>query len=278
MASPLQVSTGSTTTHGTEHRRSQELEISTESFTPKELQLAKEKITEGKAYGEDGISPKVIKRCDFDEIILGFCNQALNDGVAPEQWRISNIIPVPKKGDLTDTNYRGISLTSIVTKTLNRMILNRIQPEVEKKLRDNQNGFRKGRSTISHILTLRRILEGARAKNLSAVMVFIDFRKAFDSVDRDTLMKILLAYGIPKKIVDLISLLYTNTSAQVITPDGKTEFFEILAGVLQGDTLAPYLFVIGSFHGVGAHRQNFITFIKVGNFCQNTLSNVKVLL
>ena len=79
---------------------------------------------------------------------------------------------------------------------------------------------------------------------LSAVMVFIDFRKAFDSVDRDTLMKILLAYGIPKKIVDLISLLYTNTSAQVITPDGKTEFFEIQAGVLQGDTLAPYLFVI----------------------------------
>ena len=84
---------------------------------------------------------------DFDEIILGFCNQALNEGVAPEQWRISNIIPVPKKGDLSDTNnYRGISLTSIVTKTLNRMILNRIQPEVEKKLRDNQNGFRKGRS------------------------------------------------------------------------------------------------------------------------------------
>ena len=188
---------------------------------------------------------EVMKRCDFDEIILGFCNQALNDGVAPEQWRISNIIPVPKKGDPTDTNnYRGISLTSIVTKTLNRMILNRIQPEVDKKFRDNQNGFRKGRSTTSHILTLRRILEGARAKNLSAVMVFIDFRKAFDSVDRDTLKKILLAYGIPKKIVDLIFLLYTNTTAQVITPDGKTEFFEIQAGVLQGDTLAPYLFII----------------------------------
>ena len=164
--------------------------------------------------------------CDLDEIILGFCNRALNDGFALEQWRISNIIPVPKKGDLTDTNnYRGISLTSIVTKTFNRMILNRIQPEAEKKLRDNQNGFRKGRSTTSHILTLRRILEGARAKNLSAVMVFIDFKKAFDSVDRDTIMKILLAYGIPKKIVDLITLLYTNTRAQVITPDGKTEFF-----------------------------------------------------
>ena len=63
-------------------------------------------------------------------------------------------------------------------------------------------------------------------------------------MDRDALRTILLAYGIPNMIVDLISLLYTNTSAQVITPDGKTEFFEILAVVLQGDTLAPYLFII----------------------------------
>ena len=57
-------------------------------------------------------------------------------------------------------------------------------------------------------------------------------------------MKILLPYGIPKKIVDLISMLYTNTRAQVITWDGMTELFEILAGVLQDDTLAPYLFII----------------------------------
>ena len=71
-----------------------------------------------------------------------------------------NIVPVPKKGDLTNpNNYRGIALTSIVAKTLNRMILNRIRPEVEKILRINQNGFRPGRSTTSHILTLRRIIE-----------------------------------------------------------------------------------------------------------------------
>ena len=75
-------------------------------------------------------------------------------------------------------------------------------------------------------------------------MVFIDFGKAFDSVDRNCLMNILRAYGIPKKIVDLISMLYTNTRSQVITPDGMIEFFEILAVMLQGDTLAPYLFVI----------------------------------
>ena len=117
---------------------------------------------------------------DLDEIILEFCNKALGEGLMPEHWKHSNIIPVPKKGDLTKTdNYRGISLTSIVSKTLNRMLLNRIKPRLEEVLRDNQNGFRPGRSTTSHILALRRIIEGAKAKNLKATMVFIDFKKAF---------------------------------------------------------------------------------------------------
>ena len=145
---------------------------------------------------------------------------------------------MPKKGDLTNpNNYIGIALSSIVAKTLNRMILNRIRPAVEKILRINQNGFRPGRSTSSHILTLR-------TRNLTAVMTFVDFKKAFDTVHRGTMMAILRAYGIPSVIVDVIRLLYTGTKAKVVTSDGQTDLFDILAGVLQGDTLAPYLFVI----------------------------------
>ena len=88
-----------------------------------------------------------MKRVDIDDIVLKFCNNALCDGNIPDQWKLSNIIPVPKKGDLTKTdNYRGISLTSIVSKTLNRMLLNRIKPSLEEILRNNQNGFRPGLS------------------------------------------------------------------------------------------------------------------------------------
>ncbi|XP_063680102.1 uncharacterized protein LOC134815494 [Bolinopsis microptera] len=221
------------------------LNIEDGPFTIEELRLAKKQIVEGKAYGDDGISPEVMKRVDIDDVILKFCNDALCDGLMPDQWKLSNIVPVPKKGDLTKTdNYRGISLTSIVSKTLNKMLLNRMKPSLEEVLRDNQNGFRPGRSTTSHILALRRIMEGARAKNLKATMVFIDFKKAFDSVHRGLLMKILKAYGIPEAIVRLIEGIYTSTKANVITADGITEIFDILAGVLQGDTLAPYLFII----------------------------------
>ena len=196
-------------------------------------------------YQDDGLAPEVLKRGGVDDIVLGFFNDALEHGSFPEQWRNLLIVPVPKKGDLTKTsNYRGISLTSVALKTLNKMVLNRLIPHIEPILRDNQNGFRPGRSTTSHILALRRLLEGVTERKLTSVILFIDFRRAFDSLHRGILMRILRAYGIPDKLVRLIECSYEDTMARIKTEDGLTEAILILAGVLQGDTLAPYLFII----------------------------------
>ena len=124
------------------------------------------------------------------------------------------------------------------------MILNPIQLVINEHLRPNQNGFRPNRSTSSHILALRRIIEGVKQNKLPAVITFVDFRKAFNSVHRVKMMKILSAYGIPDELVKAISLLYENTWAKILSPNGDTEFFNTLAGLLQGDALAPYLFAI----------------------------------
>ena len=110
--------------------------------------------------------------------------------------------------------------------------------------RMNQNGFREGRSTIGQILALRRIIEEAQINHIPAVFDFVDFRKAFDSVSREWLFDIPAAYGVPQEISKAIRAAYTNTTAQVITKDCNTEFFPLRLGVLQGDTLAPYLFII----------------------------------
>ena len=152
--------------------------------------------------------------------------------------------PFPKKGDLgLAKNYRGITLTSIEAKIYNAQQRNRIEPQIDNVLRKNQNGFRRNRTTTSQILTICRILEGARAKNLQATLLFVDFTKAFDSIHRGKMEQILLAYGLPKETVAAITILYKNTKVKVRSPDGDTEYFDIVAGVLQRDMQAPYLFI-----------------------------------
>ena len=96
----------------------------------------------------------------------------------------------------------------------------------------------------SQILTIRKILEGVRAKKLQLTLLFVDFTKAFDSIHRGKFELILLAYGLPKVTVAAITILYRNTKVKVRSPEGDTEYFDIVAGVLQGDTLAPYFFII----------------------------------
>ena len=112
---------------------------------------------------------------------------------------------MPKSGNLSSTeNYRGISLSATSAKIVNKLILNRIRSVLDQHLRNNQNGFRPGRSTATYILALRRLIEEVKSKNLKAVIVFIDFRKAFDSVHRVKMLKILKAYGIPDRLISAI--------------------------------------------------------------------------
>ena len=221
------------------------LEISEEPFTEAEYAKAKKAIRCGKACGNDGITPELLKYGGLDDVLLGFVNEAYESGHIPEQWKTLIIVTVPKSGDLTKPdNYRGISLISVVMKLYNRMLLNRLRPVLDPLLRNSQNGFRQGRTTVGHLLAIRRLLEGVKRHNLSCAMTFIDFKKAFDTIHRGKLMDILRAYGVPEKVVTAIAATYSQTWAKVRTPDGETEPFQILAGVLQGDTLAPFLFII----------------------------------
>ena len=202
------------------------------------------KIKNRKAAGLDEIPPEIWKTRQFDDILLRHCNAVYNQNPI-DRWMKGCIPPFSKKGDLgLAKNYRGITLTSIAAKIYNALLRNRIETKIDNILRKNQNGFRRNRSTTSQILTIRRILEGVRAKNLLTKLLFVDFTKAFDSIHKGKREQILQAYGLPKETIAAITILYRNTKVKVRSPDGDTEYFDIVAGVLQGYTLAPYLFII----------------------------------
>ena len=161
-------------------------------------------------------------RCDLDDIILSYANNLIENGLKPEQWSTVDIIPLPKKVTLdVPGHYRGIGLSSLPAKITNKIILNRIQPVLDQHLRPN------------HILALRRLIEGVKSNGLKSIIIFVDFKKAFDSIHHGKMEKILVAYGILEKLVAAIMKLYEGTKAKAVSPDGDTALFDIKAGVLQ---------------------------------------------
>ena len=223
---------------------SKQVDIKLGPFTQEELLSVLRKIKNRKAAGLDEIPPEVWKTRKFDDILLRHCNAVYNQN--PIDWCMKGcILPFPKKGDLgLVKNYRGITLTSIAAKIYNALLRKHIEPKIDNILRKNHNGFQRNWSTASQILTIRRILESVRSKNLQATISFVYFTKAFDSIHRGKMEQFLLAYSLPKETVAAIMMLYRNTKVKVHSPDGDTDYFEIVAGVLQGDTRAPYLFII----------------------------------
>ena len=108
--------------------------------------------------------PEVWKTREFDDILLRHCNGVYNQNPV-DTWTKECILPFTKKVDLgLAKNYWGITLKSIAVKIYSALLRNCREPKIEKMLKKNQNAFRRNRSTTSQILTIRRILEGVRAK------------------------------------------------------------------------------------------------------------------
>ena len=185
---------------------SKQLDIKLGPFTQEELDSVLRKIKNRKPAGLDEIPPEVWKTRQFDDILLRHCNAVYNQNPI-DRWMKGCILPFPKKADVgLAKNYRGITLTSIAAKIYNVQLRNSIKTKIDNILRKNQNGFRRNRSMTSQILTLRRILEAVRAKNLQVTLLFVDFTKAFDSIHRGKVEQIQLAYGLPKETVTAITI------------------------------------------------------------------------
>ena len=133
-------------------------------------------------------------------------------------------------------------LLSIPSKVLTRVILNRMKVAVDEALRDKQAGFRKDRSCIDQIATLRIIVEQTIEWSSPLYLLFVNFEKAFDALDREAMWRILHHYGIPNKIINMRKVQYQGFTCQVL--HGGTMTKPIKTGVRQGCLLLPLLFLV----------------------------------
>ena len=115
---------------------------------------------------------------------------------------------------------------------------------MNKILRENQAGFRPSRSTTDQITTLRIIVEQSLEWRTALCINFIDYEKAFDSLDRNGLWDLMANYGIPSKIISLVKNTYEGTNCRILHEGGLTESFSIESGVRQGCLLSPFLFLL----------------------------------
>ncbi|XP_078141751.1 uncharacterized protein LOC139917505 [Centroberyx gerrardi] len=223
------------------------LNINTSPPTETEVKSAIKATKNGKAAGIDSIHAEMLK-ADLNtsvKVLTDLFRNIWDRNVIPEDWAKVLIAKIPKKGNLQNcNNWRGITLLSIPSKVFCKVLLGRIDMTIDTKLRQEQAGFRKGRGCTDQIFTLRNIIEQCMEWNNPLHINFINFQKAFDSLHRDTLWKIVQSYGIPPKMTALTRMFYHQFECSVIVNGNLTEWFPVEFGVRQGCIISPILFLI----------------------------------
>ena len=207
-------------------------------------------LKNGKAPGTDGISAEFYKAIlpNVATIIKDLFNKIYELSYFPDIWCESLIITIHKRGrtDVPD-NYRGISLLNVLSKAFTTILNSRITKwlECNSLLCKEQGGFRKKFSTTDSIFTLNTLIEKYTNRPRGRFYcAFVDFTKAFDTINREALWVKLQNIGISTKMLKILMAIYDGVEASVLTTQGQSQKFSCPMGVKQGCILSPTLFSI----------------------------------
>jgi hypothetical protein len=228
------------------------------------LKLAKT----GKAVGIDELPVEVLKNELCANFLKSLFNVCFQTGQIPSVWGRSVITPVHKDraSEIREPgNHRGISITSSLYKLYCCVINDRLSKWVEENsfLADEQNGFRKHRNTVDHLLSLTNIIQTRKLKKQDTFVAYIDFSKAYDRINREFLWQKLGKLGINGHMMRALKSIYTNVSSCVKLAT-KTEWFAVKTGLRQGCLISPLLFNIYINDLAMTIKQN-CTGIKIAN-------------
>ena len=202
-----------------------------------------------KAAGPDGLCPAILK--PLAEIIAApvtrLFRTSLNDCHLPQDWKIAQVVPIHKGGNREDVNnYRPVSLTSVLLKVMERIVSRQMTSYLSDwaLISPNQHGFFRRRSCTTNLLCFLEEVTKRIDRGEEVEVSYLDFRKAFDSVNHRLLIEKLRAYQINQTLVDWIAEFLKERSFYVEVEGQRSANGRIVSGVPQGSVLGPLLFLI----------------------------------
>ena len=184
-----------------------------------DVEAAVKSPKKGMLAGVDNIPSELVQaggEAMIDIMLLIICSKIWQTREWPTPCTESQIITLPKKGNLQlCQNYRTISLISHPSQVMPRILLNRLKPQAEETIKEEQAGFRAGRSTTEQIFNLRRRCEKYLQHQQNLYLVFVDFKKAFDRVWQAGLWATLMLYNTSGNLIRTIECLYNKATSTV---------------------------------------------------------------
>ena len=202
-----------------------------------------------KSQGPDGISPRILKECrsSIAKPLYLIFKKSIESGTVPHDFKNANVTPIFKKGNRSSPeNFRPVSITSVPCKILESIIRDSMVQHLDKHklMSKDQHGFVKGRSCLTNLLETLDDITSSLDEGEGMDMVFLDYKKAFDTVPHKRLLYKVRKYGFGDIYINWIKDFLTNRKQRVHIRGQFSEPTEVLSGVPQGSVLGPLLFIL----------------------------------